>query len=534
MRHIHLPGRSTVHGSHGVAATSHPLATGAAIEILRRGGNAIDAAIAASAVLSVVEPMSTGIGGDCFALYAPGGGPDVIGLNASGRAPRALSASYLLGEGINKIEQESPHSVTIPGAVDGWSRLMEDHGTLGLDAVLQPAIHFALEGFSVSPVVNLYWNNLLELIGRTESGVEHLTVNGRAPRVGEIFKSPMLGGTLQQIAKHGRDGFYAGSVAEDLVAHLQELGGTHDLDDFAATSCDYVTPIRAQYGDYDVLEIPPNGQGITALVMLNVLQHFDLASLDPHGAERLHLEMEAQRLAYELRDRFVADPEIVDVPVNSLLSRDLAGRLAKRISRDKKLEDVGDVAADVDRDTIYLTVIDRDLNSVSFINSLYMGFGSGFVGPKSGVTLQNRGCGFEVDPDHPNCVAGGKRPMHTIIPGMMAHRSGTHAGRVAAAFGVMGGDYQPTGHTHVVTNMIDYGMDPQEALDAPRSFFSGGKILVEHGVPSEVRRDLATKGHVVEEALMPWGGGQIARIDWQEGSLSAGSDHRKDGCAMVI
>lgn len=533
MRDIHFPGRSSVHGVNGVAASSHPLATQAAIDVLKAGGNAIDASVAASAVLCIVEPMSTGIGGDCFVLYAPKGQADIIGLNGSGRAPAAISVDTLRALDLGEVPAESVHSITIPGAIDAWCKLLEAHGTMEIGRLLEPAIKYAQEGFAVSPIVNLYWQGLLDKISKTPGGLEHWTQEGRAPHQGEIFKTPGFAETLKTIAAGGRAGFYTGDVAQDMVDSLNEWGGLHTLEDFAATDCDFVTPIATTYGDVALHEIPPNGQGVTALIMLNILSHFDLSSLDPLGAARIHLEMEAQRLAFQLRDSFVADMDFEDVPVSEMLSSGTAERLAVRIDPMRAMSDVSNAHTDLTRDTIYLNVIDRDCNAVSFINSVYMGFGSGFVSMGSGVTFQNRGAGFVVDEGHPNAIAGGKRPKHTIIPGMLSHEAGAHKGKVLGPVGVMGGDYQAIGHTHVVTNLVDYGMDPQEALDAPRTFYEDGRILVEKTVPEAVRKELGDLGHQVEETLMPFGGGQIALIDWDLGSFSAGSEPRKDGCALA-
>lgn len=537
MRDIHTPGRSTVHGAHGAIATSQPLATVAGLEILKKGGNAIDAAVAASAVLCVVEPMSTGIGGDCFVLYAPGsmkkGAGEVVGLNGSGRAPKALTAESLLGDGIHSIGRNDVHAVTIPGAIDAWARLVEDHGTMSLADILGPAIRYAEEGFVVSPVVGLMWNALASHIGRRPEGVRHLLNEGKAPRVGEIFKSPALGHTLRQVALKGRAGFYEGAVAQDMVSFLSSLGGKHTMEDFAATEASYVTPIRTSYGPWDVLEIPPNGQGITALIMLNILKSFDLEGLDPAGPQRIHLEMEAQRLAFEMRDAYVADPDFADVPIEALLSEATAARLAARISRDVAMKDVAGAAGDLEKDTVYLSVVDQDRNAVSFINSLYTGFGSGLVSPETAVTFQNRGAGFVVEPGHPNCIEGGKRPKHTIIPGMLVHRDGPHAGKAVGPFGVMGGDYQAIGHTHAITNLVDFGMDAQEALDCSRTFYQDGKLQVENTISPETRMALIAMGHTVDDTLMPFGGGQIILIDWEKGTLSAASEPRKDGLALA-
>lgn len=527
MRSFHQPGRSTVHAVNGLCATSQPLAAATAIDILRRGGNAIDAAIAASAVLCVVEPMSTGIGGDCFALYAPGGRDEVIGLNGSGRAPAGANVEWFVDRGIETIGLHSVHAVTVPGAIDAWDTLMRDHGTMGLDTVLEPAIRYAEEGYAVSPRIAHDWSFFVERLSKETSAARHYLVGARSPAVGEIHRAPALAQTLRTIAREGRKGFYEGRVAEDMVTYLKQKGGHHTLEDFAATRCNYVTPIETDYRGHKILEIPPNGQGVTTLIMLNALEQFPMATYDPLGAERFHLECEASRLAFEARDRFVGDPEHGEVPTEWLKSKDLGRTLAARIDPERALGNVAEAAGPVYRDTIYLTVVDRDRNAVSFINSLYFAFGSALVAPETGVTFQNRGAGFVIEPGHPNCVAGGKRPLHTIIPAMMCRD-----GRVEMAFGVMGGAYQPVGQTHVVTNLLDYGMDIQAALDCPRAFHVQGRYELEEGVPASTADRLAARGHDVGRARMPWGGGQGIVVDWQNGTLAGGSDPRKDGAAI--
>ena len=526
MRDLQLPGRSTAHSTNGMAATSHPLSTLAALDVLRQGGNAVDAAVTACAVQCVVEPMSTGIGGDCFALLAPGGGPEVIGFNGSGWAPQALTAEHLLQQGISSIDIQSPHSVSVPGAIDAWDTLLRDHGSIDLDQALQPAISYAEEGWAVTPRVATDWaRNVAKLSADASSAAKYLT-GGRAPKAGETWRLPELAETLRTIAKEGRSGFYEGGVAEDIVAYLSGLGGCHALDDLAEMRGEYVTPISTDYRGHTMLQIPPNGQGITALMMLNILAEYDLASLDPNGVERLHLETEASRMAYAARDRYVADQRQADVPVEHMLSMEFANEMRAQIRPDKAVT-APEATGPAYRDTIYLTVVDKDRNACSFINSLYMPFGSGLTAPRSGVILQNRGAGFRVEPGHPNNVAPRKRPLHTIIPGMCMKD-----GKVAYSYGVMGGGYQPVGHTHVLTNMIDYGMDPQEALDSPRVFHISGRLDVERGLGEDVMAGLAALGHEVGRPEMPWGGGQIIAVDWENGTLSGGSDPRKDGCAL--
>jgi len=526
MRDFQLPGRSTVHSLNGMCACSHPQASLTAIDILRRGGNAVDAAIAASAVLCVVEPMSTGIGGDCFVLYAPRGSAQVIGLNGSGRAPAAAAPEWFADQGMDAIGFTSVHSVTVPGAVDAWARLAEDHGTLGLDVLLQPAIAYAEQGFAVSPRIATDWGLLAGRLAHDHDMAALYTRSGATPGVGSTWTSPALGRTLRAIAAEGRAGFYEGAVAACLVATLRAKGGLHTQHDFAATAAEYVTPISTRYAGHTVLEMPPNGQGITALVALNLLTRLGVDGLDPMGVDRVHLQVEAARLAYAARDAYVADMAHTEVPVDHLLSDAFADALAARIDPAQRLPavDIGDTAH---RDTVYLTVVDKDRNAISFINSLFQGFGSGIADAETGVVFQNRGAGFVLQPEHPNCIAPGKRPMHTIIPGMLVKD-----GRVVMPFGVMGGHYQPMGHVQVVLNMLAYGMDVQEALDFPRFLAEGAQLTVERGLPRDTVRGLAARGHTLAPAPLPFGGGQAIVIDWQDGTLAAGSDGRKDGAAL--
>ncbi|SLN25904.1 gamma-glutamyltransferase [Oceanibacterium hippocampi] len=527
MRSLFRPGRSVVHCINGAAASSHPLSSLAAVEVLRQGGNAIDAAVTACAVQCVVEPMSTGIGGDCFVLYSPGGSRDVVALNGSGRAPAGLDAAQLQAQGLSSIPTESPHAVTIPGAIDAWSRLLADHGTWDLARVLAPAITYAEEGFAVTPRVAWDWSRSGSRFSNPETGARFYLKDGVAPVAGERWASPELAATLRRIARDGRDGFYKGPVAEDIVGFLNGLGGRHSLDDFASHTSEYVTPISSRYRDHEVLQIPPNGQGITTLILLNILQGYELSGLDPNGALRLHLEAEATRLAFDARNQHVGDPAHGAVPVERLLSADFAAEQRATIDPERAGRPLDSAGLAAYRDTVYLTVVDKDRNAVSFINSLYFPFGSTLVAPESGVMLQNRGAGFRVEPGHPNCVAPGKRPLHTIIPGMVFEGD-----RLKWSYGVMGGGYQPVGHAHVLTNMIDYGMDEQEALDNPRAFYEDGTYYLEEGIPDGVAAALQGMGHNVKPAGNPYGGGQIIGIDWDNGTLAAASEPRKDGIAI--
>lgn len=528
MRDFQLPGRSPVYGLRGAAATSQPLATGVALDVLKSGGNAIDAAIAAVATLGVVEPQSTGIGGDCFVLYAPEGRVPPIAINGSGRAPQAATVDWFKENGIDTIEYHSPHAVTVPGAVATWARLAADHGTKPLGELLQPAIRYAEEGFVVAPRIAADWGRNVEKLSACENSKRIFLPGGKAPVTGDVHRQPELAETLAKIAEGGRDAFYTGAVAEDIVGYLRSLGGVMTTDDFAAFEPQYVDPISTNYKGHDVYECPPNGQGIVALIILNILAGYDLAGLDPVGAERFHLEAEATRLAYRDRAGLVADPDQVDVPVEHLLSTEYAEQLRGLIDRDRAMESMPPAGFADHRDTVYLTVVDDKGNAVSFINSTFHNFGSGLCSPKTGVMLQNRGASFCIDPDHPNRIEPGKRPMHTIIPGMVGQ-----GGQALMPFGVMGGHYQACGHAHVLTNMFDYGMDVQEALDCPRAFHFENEFELETSISQDVAAQLEAKGHKVRRAEVPIGGGQMISIDPQTGALAAASEPRKDGLALA-
>jgi len=530
MRPLDQPGRSTVFSTNGMAATSQPLASITAIEILQRGGNAMDAAIAAVAVQCVVEPQSTGIGGDCFCLYSPKGG-GIIAFNGSGTAPAAANADWYLDNGITVIKRQSPHSVTIPGAVDAWARLSEDHGTMSLDALLQPAIRFARDGFPVGHRNQTDWELNVGLLAADPTAAKYYLKDGKAPTLGSLVKLPLLAKSLETIAAKGRAGFYEGPIAEDIVKFLQSRGGLHDLNDFTNCRGEYVTPIKTNYRGFDVYECPPNGQGIVALEMLNILSGFDLASLNPVSAERLHLEIETARLAYRNRAAALGDPNFSEIPVEEWLSAAHADAERARIDPGSRIQRLPPSDLPRHESTVYLSVVDKDRNAVSFINTLFASFGSGQVAPESGIILQNRGEGFVIDPSHPNCIQPGKRPLHTIIPGMLAKD-----GRAQMPFGVMGGHYQACGHAHLLTNLLDWGMDLQEAVDLTRVFPDvtdpEEQVQMESGLPEEVRAGLEALGHKLIVPARPIGGAQAVWIDWDEGVLRGASEPRKDGMAI--
>lgn len=524
MRDFHLPGRSAVYAQSGMCATSHPLAAQVALDILRSGGNAMDAAIAGAVLLGLCEPQMTGIGGDCFALIKPADSQTIHAWNGSGRAPQGLNAADLRAQGHKTIGLESVASITLPGAVDAFCTLSEKFGRKGIDAVLAPSIHYARAGIPVAPRVALDWAEAADRL----SGTARQTYlrNGQPLQAGEVFRAEGQAQVLEQISKKGRDGFYKGEVADDLLSSLQALGGTHVQDDLDKTICTQTIPISDTYQGAELVEHPPNGQGVTALLLANILAQFDLSTLDPHGAERVHLEAEASKLAYAMRNQLLADPDYMQEP-EAFTSPAMAEHLARQI--DPKRAQHWPVApmGAPHKDTVYITVVDKDQMAVSLIYSIFHSFGAGIASDRFGILFQNRGAGFSLEPGHPNEAMGGKRPFHTIIPAML--RQG---GKLVMPFGVMGGQYQPTGHVRVISNLLDYGMDLQNALDAPRAFADQGVLKLERGYSDAVRQALTDLGHKVVVPDLPLGGAQAIWIDPDTGVLIGASDPRKDGCAL--
>jgi gamma-glutamyltranspeptidase/glutathione hydrolase len=523
-RDFQLPGRSPVIATEGMAATSHPLATLAAIDVLRDGGNAVDAAVTTVAVLCVIEPHMTGIGGDCFCLIAEPGRP-VWGYNGCGRSGAAASTESLLAQGISTIEPTSPHAVNVPGAIEAWDAILRARGTFSLERALAPAIRYAESGFPVSARVASDWKNFVGKLGNSPGATRHYLFNGHAPQEGDIIKLPALAATLKAIAKDGARAFYEGPIAEDMVTTLRAKGSVLTAADFAGHRGEAQTPISTNYRGVDLVELPPNGQGLTALVLLNILENFDLPALEPLGPERFHLMLEAARLAFAMRNTHIADPAHMRVAVTALNDKGFAKKLAAHIDRNRRVPLPATPAPA--GDTVYLTVVDRDRRAVSLINSLYSSFGSAICTEATGILLNNRGCGFVLDPGHPNALGPSKRPMHTIIPALAMRE-----GRCDTSFGVMGAHYQPMGHVQMVLNMFDYGMDVQNAINAPRAFFDGDNTVVERGMPAATLEGLTARGHNIVPAPSPWGGAQAIRIDWRRGVLIGGSDPRKDGCAL--
>jgi gamma-glutamyltranspeptidase/glutathione hydrolase len=524
MRDFNIPGRSAAMAANGMAATSHPLATLVALDVLRTGGNAADAGIAAVAMQCVVEPQSTGIGGDCFVLYAQGGGLPVA-LNGSGRAPAKATVEWYVEHGIREIAIATPHAVTVPGAVDAWCAFHRAYGTRPLAELLEPASRAAEDGYVVTPRVAADWQrNAAKL--RDPVTARLFLPGGKPPEPGDRVANPPLAKTLRRIGCEGRAAFYDGLVMRDILTRLKALGGLHEEADFADHRSDWVEPITAPYRGWDVYECPPNGQGLAALMMLRTLEGYPLGGAALGEADRMHLLAEANKAAYWVRDNFICDPEHVAVDVKGFLSAARAERTRRTIRLDHALP--GPRWAEIEHhDTVYLCVVDRDGNACSFINSLFSSFGTGILAPDSGILLHNRGSGFRTVPGHPNAIAPRKRPLHTIIPGMLCKD-----GRAQMPFGVMGGHYQAMGHAHFLHRLIDRGMDPQQAAEQPRLLALNGVLEVERAVPAAIVAELARRGHEIAVREVPLGGCQAIWIDRERGVLIGGSEPRKDGLAL--
>ena len=525
-------GRSVVRAQNGMVASSQPLASQVGLDVLKRGGNAVDAAIAMAAMLNVTEPMMTGIGGDAFALIYWSRTKELKGLNASGRAPQALTREYFSKKGLKSIPNGGMEAVTVPGAFDGWVTLVEKYGTMKMPELLAPAIAYAENGFPVMEKTAEDWNAEVSKLKRTPAATANYLVEGRAPRAGELFRQPNLARTFRTLATGGREAFYKGEIARAIVDYCQKNGGFITMADLAATKADWVEPISTNYRGYTVYEIPPNGQGLTALLALNILEGFDLTKMNQEPARYYHTLIEAMKLAFADRNRYIADPSFAKVPVAELLSKAYAAKRRTLINSEKALDSPPPGDINLGSDTTYLTVVDKDGNAVSFINSVFDAFGSGVVAGETGIVLQNRGTGFSLNPDHPNRLEPGKRPFHTIIPAMVLKDD-----RLFMSFGVMGGSIQPQGHVQVLVNIIDLGMDLQEAIDAPRFRFTTGKsLLLEDELTSTVIERLIAMGHV--RATPPgilrssMGGGQAIMIDPVSKTLMGASDPRKDGLAL--
>lgn len=531
--------RSTVVAQGGMVATSNPLAAQAGLNILRQGGNAADAAVATAAVLNVTEPASTGIGGDCFALYYDARTGQVTALNGSGRAPAALNIDLLAAQGISgEIPVRSPHAATVPGAAMGWHDMVTRHGRMSLKEVLADAIHYARDGFPVNPVFSTFWSSKnTENFLKHSPNTEDYLPDGHVPRMGQIVKLPGLARTFQQVVEGGPAAFYEGEIAAAIVRTLNALGSVMTLDDLKAHRSTWDTPILTDYRGTTVYECPPNGQGLAALLALNIAEGYELVNLPWDSPERLHLMVEAMRLAFADARQYIADPSKVSVPSTELLAQAYADSRRTLISEDRAMTPPSFGMPIPGSDTVYLCTADSEGNACSFINSLYMGFGTGIVAQGTGVFLQNRGANFVLDSDHPNALAGGKRPYHTIIPGMALRGD-----QLYAAFGVMGGFMQPQGHFQVVSALVDDGVMPQEALDRPRWCLEAGTgasvLALEEGYPVSTMARLAELGHTVRpvsgHGRALFGRGQIIKRDPYTGVLYGGCDPRADSIVAAF
>ena len=529
--------RSEVIARNGMAATSQPLATQVALDILKKGGNAIDAAIAADAVLGVVEPTGAGIGGDLFAIIWSAEKGKLYGLNASGRSPRSLKLEYLKDKGYEFIPSYGPLPVSVPGCVDGWFEMHDIFGHLPIKDILQPAINYAREGFPVTEVIAYYLNIDAENLKEYPNIKEVFMPEGRTPSKGEIFRNPLLANTLEKIAIGGRTEFYRGSIARDIDAFMKQQGGFLSYDDLSRHHSEWVEPVSTTYRGYEIWELPPNGQGIAALQILNILEGFNIAAMGFGSADYIHVFTEAKKLAFEDRAKFYADPFFYETPVAQLISKKYAAERRKLIDRNKaaKIYDAGKIEAG---NTVYMTVADKYGNMVSLIQSNYRGMGSGMCPTGLGFVLQDRGEMFSLDDGHNNVYAPGKRPFHTIIPAFI-----TKNGKPWVSFGVMGGDMQPQGHAQIVVNLIDFKMNLQEAGDAPRihhigsseptgqHMTDGGILLLESGFRTEVVQKLMTMGHTIQWDLGGYGGYQAIMWDDKNKVWFGASESRKDGQA---
>ncbi len=529
--------RSEVISQNGMSATSHPLATQIALDILKQGGSAVDAAIAANAALGLMEPTGCGIGGDLFAIIRDAESKQLHGLNASGKSPKNLDIDYFLENGYEYIPQRGALSVSVPGTVDGWFEMHKKFGKISMEDILKPSIEYARNGFPVTELIAYYLERSAPILQGFPNFKETYMADGQMPAKGEIFRNPYLANTYETIAREGRDAFYKGDIARTIEAYIKENGGFLSYEDMAAHKSEWINPVSANYRGYDVWQLPPNGQGIAVLQILNILEGYDIASMGLYSPEYIHLFVEAKKLAFEDRAIYYADMDFSPVPVERLISKEYAAERRELINPDRAARQY-DPGIPESPNTIYLTVADKDGNMVSLIQSNYRGMGSGMTPPELGFVIQNRGEGFTLKPDRFNTYEPGKRPFHTIIPGFI-----TKDDKPYMSFGVMGGAMQPQGHAQIVVNMIDFGMNLQEAGDAPRIQHSGssqptgqqmsdgGVVRLETGFPYETIRELMKKGHKIEWAVGPFGGYQAIMWDPVNETYYGASESRKDGQA---
>lgn len=529
-----VAGRSVVRAPQAMVATSQPLASEVGIDVLKRGGNAVDAAIAVAAMLNVTEPNMTGIGGDCFAMIYSSKTKKLEALNASGRCPRALTLDHFASRKITQMPLTGMDTITVPGAFDGWLTVLEKYGTMKFADLMAPAISYAENGFPVMEKISADWEPEVAKLKQDPAAAATYLVNGGAPPPGTVFAQKNLAKTFRTLVKGGRDAYYRGEIARAIVDYCQKHGGFLSMEDFAAQKSNWVEPISTNYRGHTLYELPPNNQGLTALLILNILEGLDLTGMRNDEVLYYHTLIEATKIAFADRNRFIADPAFAKLPVKELISKEYAAKRRALIDPKRAIDPppYGDLK--MGTDTTYFTVVDKDRNAVSFINSLFNSFGSGIVGGETGIMLQNRGSGFSLDPSHPNKLEPGKRPFHTLIPAMVFKND-----KLLMSYGVMGGDIQAQGHSQVLINLVDRGMNLQQAIEAPRiRYISGKGVMLEDTLPASVINGLVERGHervlppagIKHRALM--GGGQAIMIDPDSGALAGGSDPRKDGMAI--
>ncbi len=523
--------RSVAMGPQGMVASSQHLATLSGHKILLKGGNALDAAVAMVSTLNVVEPHSVGIGGDAFALIYLAKQNKIIGMNASGRAPYKADLAYFHKRKIKAMPERGILAATVPGALHGWATAVECYGNLKLGDLFEDAIYYAENGFPVTEVISGEWKNAKDILLAHRSASKSYLINGDAPKPGQVFKNKHLAQTYRKIVREGIDTFYEGEICKAIVDFSHQNNGLFSFEDFKAHTTSWVEPISTDYRGYTIYELPPNGQGITALEMLNILEGYDIGSLRHNSPDYLHLLIEAKKIAFSDRDYFITDPEFENVPVGRLLSKEYAKERREKIDYHKAMVPPVPYSNARGSDTVFVTAVDEDRNAVSLISSIYMAFGSGMVVDGTGIILQNRGHSFSLDPHHPNRMEPHKRPMHTIIPAMVFKD-----GRFLMSFGVMGGDMQPQGHVQFLINLIDFKMNLQEAVDAPRiRHMQGKEVYLEEGISSKAASALKERGHDIIDAppsVNQVGGGQAIYLDRTQNMLLGASDRRKDGCAI--
>ncbi len=525
MRNFQIPGKSSVFSKSGMVASSHPLSSSIGLNILKKGGNAVDAAIAMALILPLCEPQSTGYFGDVFCIISQPNKGKFVGLNGSGRSAKKENSKILKSKGHKKIPETDISTITLPGAMKAFESIHENFGNLDLQELCKPAIHYAKTGVVVSPRVAFDWQHSLKNL--KGNALEFYTKNGRAFKTGDIFTAFQQANLLEKYAKHGSRGFYEGEVAEDLILSLNKLGGVHTLEDLKNVSVEYVDPITINFEKNSLIELPPNGQGVTAFLIKKMLDRFNIKDIDPWSAERVHLEAEVVKIAYNVRNRYIGDPNFKDFDLDHFCSEEYIDHYLSQIDLKKANNIINTHWENHHKDTVYLTAIDKNRQMVSIIFSIFNSFGSGYASEKFGLLFHNRGAGFTLESGHPNELLGNKRPLHTIIPAFLKKSND-----FVMPFGVMGGQYQANGHARLVSNVTDYEMDIQTAIDFPRSFPDGGFLKLEEGYSDIVARDLEKKGHKILRPDQPIGGAQAIIYDINKDILIGGSDSRKDGCAI--